>query len=57
MSSAGRPFRIKRQTQAGETLHAPAYNLCRACHRPIEGKAVYCSPEHEAAHQRLAGCR
>jgi hypothetical protein len=57
MTSAGRAFRVKRQTADGETIHAPTYNACRACHKPIDGKALYCSPEHEAAHKRLAACR
>ena len=54
-SRAGKPFRIKRQTADGETLHPPTFNLCHACGRPIPTKGNYCTPEHETAHQRLHG--
>jgi hypothetical protein len=54
--SAGKAFRIKRQTGDGETLHAPTYTLCHCCGRIIEDpKQIYCSPEHAEAHLRLAG--
>jgi hypothetical protein len=56
MSPAGKPFRIKRQSGDGETLHAPTYNLCRCCNKPLTTTdATYCSLEHAAAHKRLHG--
>jgi hypothetical protein len=56
MTGAGKPFRIKRQNNDGETLHAPTYNLCRCCSKPIEDPGhAYCSLEHAAAHKRLHG--
>jgi hypothetical protein len=50
-------FRIKRQTDTGETLHAPAYNACHACFQPIEDKkgVHYCGTKCRDAHQRLRG--
>jgi hypothetical protein len=50
----GKAFRIKRQNEAGETLHIPKTNACRCCYRPIPATSdAYCSREHEAKHQRL----
>lgn len=56
MSSAGKPFRIKRQTQDGETIHAPTYNACRCCYQPLlDKKTIYCDSACEQAHTRLRG--
>jgi hypothetical protein len=49
-------FRIRRQNGDGETLHAPAQNLCHSCYRPLEHDAAsYCSNRCLEAHTRLKG--
>jgi hypothetical protein len=40
MTGSGKFFRIRRQTGDAETLHAPTFNLCHFCGRPIPDKAT-----------------
>ena len=46
---------IKHRREQGEALHStPRHTLCKACWKVIDTGLAYCSPEHEAAHLRLA---
>jgi hypothetical protein len=55
--TAGKPFRVRKESGDGETLRPYYYNACRACYAPIDAKQTYCGPTCQKAHHRLRGTR